>query len=116
MYHKVRGSSEERLHPRESLGCNKDSDRDGVSQFFLKILFIYSSEKQRERQRHRQREKQVLCREPDVRLDPRSPGSRPELKTGQLQSHPGAPQFCFQRKGNPEATVIFRNRSEGGKQ
>ena len=33
-----------------------------------------------ERQRHRQREKQALCREPDVRLDPESPGSHPELK------------------------------------
>ena len=32
------------------------------------------------RQRHRQREKQALCWEPDVRFDPRTPGSRPELK------------------------------------
>ena len=31
----------------------------------------------RERQRHRQREKQAPCREPDVGLDPRSPGSHP---------------------------------------
>ena len=37
-------------------------------------------ERERERQRHRQREKQAACREPDVGLDPRSPGSRPELK------------------------------------
>ena len=37
---------------------------------------------QRERQRHRQREKQAPCREPDVGLDPGSPGSRPELKAG----------------------------------
>ena len=35
-------------------------------------------EGERERQRHRQREKQAPCREPDVRLDPRTPGSRPE--------------------------------------
>ena len=50
--------------------------------FFLKILFIYSQETQREteRQRHRQREKQAPCREPDVGLDPRSPGSHPRLK------------------------------------
>ena len=34
----------------------------------------------RERQRHRQREKQTPCREPDVGLDPESPGSRPGLK------------------------------------
>ena len=32
-------------------------------------------ERERERQRHRQREKQALCGEPDVRLDPGSPGS-----------------------------------------
>ena len=30
--------------------------------------------------RHRQREKQAPCREPDVGLDPRSPGSGPGLK------------------------------------
>ena len=35
---------------------------------------------QTERQRHRQREKQAPYREPDVGLDPRAPGSRPELK------------------------------------
>ena len=44
----------------------------------------------RERQRHRQREKQALCREPDVGLDPRTPGSLPEPKAdAQLLSHPG---------------------------
>ena len=31
-------------------------------------------------QRHRQREKQAQCREPDVGLDPRSPGPCPGLK------------------------------------
>ena len=35
---------------------------------------------ERQRQRHRQRKKQAPCREPDVGLDPRSPGSRPGLK------------------------------------
>ena len=33
-----------------------------------------------ERQRHGQREKQAPCRELDVRLDPRTLGSRLELK------------------------------------
>ena len=33
-------------------------------------------ERERERQRHRQREKQAPCREPDMRLDPRT-GIRP---------------------------------------
>ena len=45
-------------------------------------LFIHERhrERQRERQRHRQREKQVPCREPDVGLDPGSPGSHPGPK------------------------------------
>ena len=37
-------------------------------------------ERERERQRHRQREKQAPCREPNVGLDPGSPGSVPGLK------------------------------------
>ena len=50
--------------------------------FFFKILFINERqrERERERQRPRQREKQALCREPDVGLDPRSPGSGPGPK------------------------------------
>ena len=64
--------------------------------FFLRFyLFIHDShtERERERQRHRQREKQAPCREPDVGLDPGSPGSRPEPKVdAQLLSHPGAPR------------------------
>uniref|UniRef100_A0A452VP07 Cystathionine beta-synthase n=1 Tax=Ursus maritimus TaxID=29073 RepID=A0A452VP07_URSMA len=51
--------------------------------FFLKILFIYLFDSQRERE-HRQgeweRKKQVPAEEPDVGLDPRTPGSRPEPK------------------------------------
>ena len=37
-------------------------------------------ERERQRQRHRQREKQAPRREPDVGLDPRSPGSLPGPK------------------------------------
>ena len=48
---------------------------------------------QRERQRHRQREKQAPCREPDVGLDPRSPGPHPEPKAdAQPLSHPDIPR------------------------
>ena len=47
---------------------------------------------ERERQRHRQREKQAPCREPDVGLDPRTPGSHPGLKAGAKPlSHTGIP-------------------------
>ena len=59
---------------------------------FLKI-FIYSGETHTERQRHGQREKQAPCREPDVGLDPGTPGSCPELKAyAQPLSHPGVPR------------------------
>ena len=47
-------------------------------------------ERERERQRHRQREKQVPCWEPDIGLDSRTLGSRPEPKAdAQPLSHPG---------------------------
>ena len=61
--------------------------------YFFKILFIYSRETKREGQKHRQREeKQTPCREPKVGLDPRTPGSRPELKAdAQPLSHPSIP-------------------------
>ena len=54
----------------------------------------------RERQRHRPREKQAPCREPDVELDPRIPGSHPEPKAdAQPLSHPGVPVLRnFKRK------------------
>ena len=52
------------------------------------------TERERERQRHRQREKQAPCREPDVRLDPQTPGSCPELNADAQQlSHPGVPRY-----------------------
>ena len=50
--------------------------------------------KDTERQRHRQRAKQALCREPNVGLDPGTPGSRPGSKAGAKPlSHPGVPSF-----------------------
>ena len=51
---------------------------------------------ERERQRHRQREKQAPCREPDVGLNPGSPGSRPGPKAGtKPPSHPGIPSLIL---------------------
>ena len=38
------------------------------------------TERERDRQRHRQRERQAPCREPDVGLNPGSPGSHPGWK------------------------------------
>ena len=65
---------------------------------FFKDLFICDRHREREReregQRHRRREKQPPCREPNVGLDPRTPGSRPGPKAGaKLLSHPGIPYF-----------------------
>ena len=48
--------------------------------------------KKRERERDRQREKQAPCREPDMGLDPGSPGSCPGPKAGAKPlSHPRIP-------------------------
>ena len=42
--------------------------------------------------KYREREKQTPCREPDVGLDPRTPGSHPGPKAGTKPlSHPGIP-------------------------
>ena len=54
------------------------------------------TERERERWRHRQREKQAPCREPDVGLDPGTPGSCLEPKAGAKPlCHPGIPLFFF---------------------
>ena len=50
----------------------------------------------RDRQRHRQREKQAPCREPDMGLNPRTPGSHPEPKAdAQPLSHSGVPLVAY---------------------
>ena len=48
--------------------------------YFKDFINLFMKDTERERQRHRQREKQAPRREPDVGLDPRSPGSCPGLK------------------------------------
>ena len=58
---------------------NSVSSKLLASPFFFKD-FIYLFIRERERQRPRQREKQAPCREPDVGLEPGSPGSCPGLK------------------------------------
>ena len=67
-------------------------------------------ERERERQRHRQREKQAPCREPDVGLDPRTPGSLPGLKAGaKLLSHPEIPYFAI---FSANKTLIIEEQSK----
>ena len=49
---------------------------------------------EREAERHRQRGKEPPCREPDVGLNLRTPGSHPGLKAGAKPlSHPGIPGY-----------------------
>ena len=46
------------------------------------------TEKERGRQRYRQREKQASFKEPNVGLDPRTPGSCPGPKAGAKTAEP----------------------------
>ena len=49
-----------------------------------------------EAERERLRKKQAPCREPDMGLDPRTPGSCPGPKAGTKQlSHPGVLKIRF---------------------
>ena len=75
-----------------------------------------------ERQRHRQRDKHAPCREPDVGLNPRTPGSCPGLKAGAKPlSHPGVPcswsfkklLLLFLRGGREHALVRVRKLGLG---
>ena len=52
----------------------------GFLSFLKRFYFIYSQETQREAKTQAEREKQVPCGDPDVGLDPRTPGSGPELE------------------------------------
>ena len=48
---------------------------------FKDFIYLFMRNREREADRYRQRgEKQAPCREPDLGLDPGSPGSRPGLK------------------------------------
>ena len=63
---------------------------------FKKIfLFIHERHRESERQRHRQREKQAPCRQPDVGLDSRSPGSHPGPKVVLNHWALGAALNCY---------------------
>ena len=51
-----------------------------ISFFFKDFIYLFMRHREREAEKHRQREKQAPCRDPDVGLDSRSPGSHPGLK------------------------------------
>ena len=57
--------------------------RNSECLFVVVVKFLFIHKRQRERERGRdtgKREKQVPCREPDLGLNPGSPGSRPGVK------------------------------------
>ena len=70
-----------------------------VISFFLYFFkFIYDSHTKREREAETQAEGETgsMHREPDVGLDPGSPGLRPGPKAGAKPlRHPGIPPKCF---------------------
>ena len=56
------------------------------------------TERGRERQKNRQREKQAPHGEPDLGLNPRTPGSRPDPKADtQPLSHPEVPKNTIKK-------------------
>ena len=67
---------------------------NGINHIFFKdFIYLFMRDTEGERQRHRQRKKQAPCREPDVGLDPGTPGSRRRPKAGAKPlNHPGIPK------------------------
>ena len=86
--------------------------------FFLKIfnLFIHERHGKRERQRHSQREKQAPCKEPDVGLDPGTPGSHPEPKADtQPLSHQVPPDIFLKHNSDHTWKIAVLHSINGGK-
>ena len=68
---------------------------------------------ERERQRHRRREKQAPCQEPNVGLDPGTPGTRPGPKAGaKLPSHPGIPNILFLISNFNCSWLVYREATD----
>ena len=70
-------------------------------------------DRERERQRHRQREKQAPGREPDVGLNPGTPGSHPRPKAGAKPlSHPGIPNLTISKEKLSPRITEYQRREE----
>ena len=77
------------------------SSTQSTPEYLFFLIFIYLFLRKRERQRHRQKEKQAPGREPNVGLNPSTPGSPTEPKAdAQPPSHPGVP--------TPEYLLLFK--------
>ena len=61
-------------------------------------------------QKYRQRETQAPCREPDMGLDPRTPGPCPGPKAGTKPlSHPGSPGIWTLSRGVSSTNLYCKN-------
>ena len=70
------------------------------NRFFIKFLFIHEKRREREAETQAERDKQAPYGEPDVALDPKTPGSHPGPKAdAQPLSHPGFPKQMFYTEG-----------------
>ena len=69
-----------------------------IFSFLKDFIYLFMRDTEKERLRHRQREKQAPCREPDVGLNPGTPGSCPGPKAG---AHHWATQ------GSPDPQILF---------
>ena len=84
----------------------------GLFLYFKDLIYLFMKDTQR--QRHRQREKQALCREPDVGLNPRTPGSHFEPKadrrsTAEPPRCPAFLSFKFLFGVSLNTTIILKN-------
>ena len=69
----------------------KEQESEGPLSLSFDFIYLFMREREREREREkpRQGKKQAPCREPNVGLDPGTPGSLPGLKAGTKPlSHP----------------------------
>ena len=62
---------------------------------FFKRFYLFIHDRQREAETQAEGEKQAPCWEPDLGLDPGSPGSHPRLKQCQTAGPPGLPMFFY---------------------
>ena len=75
-----------------------------ISTFLQNFIYLFISHAHTntntQREREGQREREAPCREPNVGLNPRTPGSLPEPKAdAQPLSHPGVPNKFFVHLG-----------------
>ena len=75
--------------------------------FFLRFIYSFIQREWRERQRHRRREKQAPCREPNVGLDPGSPGPHPRLQATLNRCATGAAQLSWFLMKNLLSSRLF---------